>query len=89
MKDEITVAIVCAFFIGMVWISSTSMITFSNDPIISEKNIFMPAEDITMDFIDYKNPETTLFDETKLHTEISAINTNGLTFSEAFGYYRQ
>ena len=50
-----------------------------------------------MDFIDYETPETTLFDEAELHTEISAMNTctleltdsDALTFSEAFGYYRQ
>ena len=57
----------------------------------------IPTDNTTMDFIDYETPETNLFDEAALHTEISAMNTctmeptdtDALTFSEAFGYYRQ
>ena len=97
MKDKITVAIVCALFIGMVWIGSTSHTVSSNKSFISEKTLPILSEDTTMDFIDYETPETTLFDEAELHVEISAMNictlepadTDTLTFSEAFGYYRQ
>ena len=97
MKDKITVVLVCAFFIGMVWISSTSNTTSSNGLVISEKNTPIPEEDITMEFIEYDAPESTQLNETKLQIEISpknacvldAISTDELTFSEAFGYYRQ
>ena len=97
MKDKITVAIACAFLIGMFFISRTASIASSNESFISEKTLSYPAEDTTMDFIDYETPETTLFDEAELRTEISAMNTctlkstdtDALTFSEAFGYYRQ
>ena len=45
MNAKITVAIVCTFFLGMVWISSTSNNTFSKDYTISEENVSIPAED--------------------------------------------
>ena len=97
MKDKITVVLVCAFFIGMVWISSTSNTTFSNNPIIGEEIISIPVEDTTMEFIDNGASESIRINEVELQTEISAINTcnwesiatDALTFSEAFGYYRQ
>ena len=97
MKDKIIVAIACAFLIGIFLISRTASIASSNESFISEKNIPTPVEDTTMDFIDYETLENTLFDESELHTEISAMNTctleptdtDALTFSEAFGYYRQ
>ena len=97
MKDKITVSIVCAFFIGMVWISSTSNTTFSNNPIIGEEIVSIPGEDATMEFIDNGVSERIRINEAELQTEISAINTcnlesiatDALTFSEAFGYYRQ
>tara|TARA_B100001964_G_C14120739_1_gene548191 strand:+ start:547 stop:978 length:432 start_codon:yes stop_codon:yes gene_type:complete len=97
MKDKITVAIACAFLIGMFFISRTASIASSNESFISEKILSSPAEDTTMDFIDYETPETTPFDEAGLQTEISAMNTctlestdtDALTFGEAFGYYRQ
>ncbi len=53
MKDKIIVAIVCAFFISMVWISSTSNTTFSNNAVIGKESLSIPAEDTTMEFIDY------------------------------------
>ena len=97
MKDKITVVLVCAFFIGMVWISSTSNTTFSNNPIMGEEIISIPVEDTTMEFIDNGASERIRINEAELQTEISAINTcnlesiatDALTFSEAFGYYRQ
>ena len=96
MKDKITVAIACAFLIGMFFISRTASIASSNESFISEKILSSPAEDTTMDFIDYESPETPLFDEAELRTEISMnictlkpTDTDALTFSEAFGYYRQ
>ena len=97
MKDKITVAIACAFLIGMFFISRTASIASSNESFISEKSMPTPVEDTTMDFIDYETPETTPFDEAGLQTEISAMNTctlestdtDALTFGEAFGYYRQ
>ena len=97
MKDKITVAIVCALFIGMVWIGSTSHTDSSKESFISEETVPILSEDTTMDFIDYETPETTPFDEAGLQTEISAMNTctlestdtDALTFGEAFGYYRQ
>ena len=97
MKDKITVAIACAFLIGMFLISRTANMASANESFISEKTLSSTAEDTTMDFIDYETPETTLFDEARLQTEISAMNTctlesidtDALTFGEAFGYYRQ
>ena len=97
MKDKITVSIVCAFFIGMVWISSTSNTTFSNNAVIGKESLSIPAEDTTMEFIDYDASKNIQFNEAEIQTEISAMNTcnlesiatDALTFSEAFRYYRQ
>ena len=97
MKDKITVVLVCAFFIGMVWISNTSNTTFSNNPIIGEEIMSIPGEDTTMEFIDNGASESIRINETELQTEISVKNTcnlesiatDALTFSEAFGYYRE
>ena len=97
MKDKITVAIACAFLIGMFLISRTASIASSNESFISETSMPTSAEDTTMDFIDYETPETTHFDVAELRTKIFAINTctlettdtDALTCNEAFGYYRQ
>ena len=63
MKDKITVAIVCALFIGMAWISSASNTAFSNESLISEEAVPILSGDTTMDFIVYDALETTLFDK--------------------------
>ena len=97
MKDKITVILVCAFFIGMIWISSISNTTFSNIPVISEEIISTPAKDITREFIDYDVSESVQLNEISVQTEIAtkstctleSIATDTLTFNEAFRYYRQ
>ena len=97
MKDKITVAIVCALFIGMVWIGSTSHKDSSNESFVSEETVPILSEDTTMDFIDFDAFKNIRIEEPKLQTEISdmnictleSIDTDAFTFSEAFGYYRQ
>ena len=97
MKDKITVTIVCTLFIGMVWIGSTSHTASSNESFVSEETVPILSEDTTMDFINYDAFENTRVEKTELQTEISVINTctlesidtDALTFGEAFGYYRQ
>ena len=97
MKDKITVAIVCALFIGLVWIGSTADTASSNKSFVSEETVSILSEDTTMDFIDYDAFESTGVEEPELQTEISAMNictlesidTEALTCGEAFGYYRQ
>ena len=97
MKDKITVAIVCALFIGIVWIGSTADTASSNESFVSEETVPILSENTTMDLMDYNPFENTRVEEPELQTEISAINactlgavaTDALRFSEAFGYYRQ
>ena len=97
MKDKITIAIVCALFIGMVWIGSTSDTASSNDAFVSEETVPILSEDTTMDFIDYDAIENRTVEEPELQTEISDMNTctlksldtDALKFDDAFGYYRQ
>ena len=97
MKDKITVAIVCALFIGLVWIGSTSHTASSNESFVSEETVPILSENTTMDLMDYNPFENTRVEEPELQTEISAMNTctlesidtDALTFSRAFGYYRQ
>ena len=97
MKDKITIALVCTFFIGMYWISKTSSMVVSNESFNNEKTLQTLLEDTTIDYIDYETPETTLFDEAEHKTDIAtmkacslqSVETNELEFGEAFGYYRQ
>ena len=97
MKDKITVAIVCALFIGIVWIGSTADTASSNESFVSEETVPILSEDTTMDFINYDAFESTRVEKTELQTEISVMNTctlesidtDALTFGEALGYYRQ
>ena len=97
MKDKITVAIVCALFIGIVWIGSTADTASSNESFVSEETVPILSEDTIMDFINYDAFESTRVEKTELQTEISVMNTctlesidtDALTFGEAFGYYRQ
>ena len=96
MKDKITVAIVCALFIGMVWIGSTSGTASSNEFFVNEETVPILSEDTTMDFIDYDAFENTRVEDPELQTNIymntcplKSIDTDALTFGEAFGYYRQ
>ena len=97
MKDKITVAIVCALFIGIVWIGSTADTASSNESFVSEETVPILSEDTTMDFINYDAFESTRVEKTELQTEISVMNTctlesvdtDALMFGEVFGYYRQ
>ena len=97
MKDKITVAIVCALFIGIVWIGSTADTASSNESFVSEETVPILSEDTTMDFINYDAFESTRVEKTELQTEISVMNTctlesvdtDALMFGEAVGYYRQ
>jgi hypothetical protein len=97
MKDKITVAIVCALFIGLVWIGSTSHKASSNESFVSEETVPILSENTTMDLMDYNPFENTRVEKPELQTEISALNTctlesvdtDALMFGEAFGYYRQ
>ena len=97
MKDNITVAIVCTLFIGLVWIGSNSHTVSSNESYVGEETVPILSENITMDFIDYNPFENKRFEEPELKTEISAmstctlesVDTDALMFGEAFGYYRQ
>ena len=97
MKDKITVAIVCALFIGLVWIGSTSHTASSNESFVSEEAVPILSENTTMDLMDYNPFENTRVEEPELQTEISdmntctlkSIDTDALKFDDAFGYYRQ
>ena len=63
----------------------------------NEETVPILSEDTTMDFINYDAFESTRVEKTELQTEISVMNTctlesidtDALTFGEAFGYYRQ
>ena len=97
MKDKITIAIVCTFCIGMYWISRTTSISHLDQAVINEGTLPAILEDSSMDFNDYEISETKHTDETNLHAEapiiktctLNSTDTNALSFSKAFGYYRE
>ena len=96
MKEKITMSIVFALFIGVVWYGTTNTIT-SDKTALTEGVIPFLQEDNTPEYIHHEFPETTHVDASALETdsaivEVCTLNTNetdALTFSDAFQYYRE
>ena len=97
MKEKITIALVSATFIGVVY-----FVSYSNDSLKSEAVVIgeitpVQIEEQPMDFINEDTFETETLDEVELEIELSSMNscvlekmdTDLLSFSEAFGYFRQ
>ena len=93
MKDKMTLGLVCAFFIGLAYFGS-SLIEFSNieTKIISEVPP-VQLESESLEIINDIPSENRLLNEVGLSSinscESEKIDTDLLSFSEAFGYFRQ
>ena len=96
MKEKITMSIVFALFIGIVWYGTTNTIT-SDKTALTEGVIPFLQEDNTPEYIHHEFPETTHVDASALETD-SAIEevcilktkeTDALAFGDAFQYYRE
>ena len=96
MKEKITISLVFALFIGIVWYGTTNTIT-SDKTALTEGIIPFLQEDNTPEYIHHEFPETTHVDASALETDsaieevctLSTNETDALTFSDAFQYYRE
>ena len=96
MKEKITMSVVFALFIGIVWYGTTNTIT-SDKTALTEGIIPFLQEDNTPEYIHHEFPETTHVDASALETDsaieevctLSTNETDAFTFSDAFQYYRE
>ena len=96
MKEKITISLVLALFIGIVWYGTTNTITSDKTALIEGIIPFL-QEDNTPEYIHHEFPETTHVDASALETDsaivdvctLNANETDALTFGDAFEYYRE
>ena len=96
MKEKMTIALVCALIIGLAYFSSFSIESSKSEIEVSDKSTPVKIEDQSMEFINEETPETETLDAVELEIELSSMNscvlekmdTDLLSFSEAFGYFR-
>ena len=97
MKEKIIIALVSATFIGVVYFVSYSNESSKSEAVVIGEITPVKIEKQPMDFINENASETDILDEVELEIELSPMNscvlekmdTDLLSFSEAFGYFRQ
>ena len=97
MIEKITIALVSATFIGGVYFVSYSNDSSKSEAVVIGEITPVQIEEQPMDFINEDTFETETLDEVELEIELSSMNscvlekmdTDLLSFSEAFGYFRQ
>ena len=97
MKEKIIIALVSATFIGVVYFVSYSNESSKSEAVVIGEITPVKIEKQPMDFINENASETDILDEVELEIELSSMNscvlekmdTDLLSFSEAFGYFRQ
>jgi len=97
MKEKITMSMVFALFIGIVWIGSNPKTITSDETALTEEIIPFLHEENTLEYFHDVIPETTHVDASVLETysaieevcTLESIETDALTFSDAFQYYRE
>ena len=96
MIEKITIALVSATFIGVVYFVSYSIESAKSEIEVSDKSTPVKIEDQSTEFINEETSETETLDAVELEIELSSMNscvlekmdTDLLSFSEAFGYFR-
>ena len=96
MKEKITIALVSATLIGVVYFVSYSNESSKSEAVVIGEITPVKIEEQPMDFINEDASETDILDEVELEIELSSMNscvlekmdTDLLSFSEAFGYFR-
>jgi len=96
MKEKVIFTLSLAFFIGIMWISSTTH-TMNVKPVISEKLTTSTQDSNIIEYIDDIYLETTYVDDGTMESDFSVveacslkpIETDVFTFGDAFQYYRQ
>ena len=96
MKEKMTIALVSVTFIGVVYFVSHSIESSKSEIEVSDKSTTVKIEDQSTEFINEETSETETLDAVELEIELSSMNscvlekmdTDLLSFSEAFGYFR-
>jgi len=93
MKDKMTLGLVCAFFIGLAYFGSSSIKTSNVETeIISEvPPVQLESESLEIiNDIPYENELLNAVEFSSLNScKLGEMDTDLLSFSEAFGYFRQ
>ena len=93
MKDKITLGLVCAFFIGLAYFGSSSIETSNVETEIISEVPPVQLESESLEIINDIPSENELLNEVGLSSmnlcELEKMDTDLLSFSEAFGYFRQ
>ena len=93
MKDKMTLGLLCAFIIGLAYFGSSSIeISNVETEIISEVSpVQLESESLEiMNDISYENKLLNEIELSSLNScNLGEIDTDLLSFSEAFGYFRQ
>ena len=93
MKDKMTLGLVCAFFIGLAYFGSSSIETSNVETEIISEVPPVQLESESLEIINDIPSENELLNEVGLSSINSCksekIDTDLLSFSEAFGYFRQ
>ena len=93
MKDKITLGLVCAFFIGLAYFGSSSIESSNIETkIISEvPPVQLESESLEIiNDIPYENELLNAVEFSSMNTcKLGEMDTDLLSFSEAFGYFRQ
>ena len=93
MKDKMTLGLVCAFFIGLAYFGSSSIETSNVETeIISEvPPVQLESESLEIiNDIPYENELLNAVEFSSMNScKLGKMDTDLLSFSEAFGYFRQ
>jgi len=93
MKDKMTLGLVCAFFIGLAYFGSSSIESSNIETEIISEVSPVQLESESLEIINDIPSENELLNEVELSSIKSCksekIDTDLLSFSEAFGYFRQ
>ena len=96
MKEKMTIALVCVLIIGLAYFSSFSIESSKSEIEVSDKSTPVKIEDQSTEFINEEAYAAEILDAIELEIEFSFMNscvlekmdTDLLSFSEAFGYFR-
>ena len=93
MKDKITLGLVCAFFIGLAYFGSPSIETSNVETEIISKVPPVQLESESLEIISDIPSENEILNEVEFSSmnscKLGEMDTDLLSFSEAFGYFRQ
>ena len=93
MKDKMTIGLVCAFFIGLAYFGSSSIETSNVETKIIGEISPVQLEGESLEIINDIPSENENLNEVEFSSmnscELGEMDTDLLSFSEAFGYFRQ